>query len=134
MHPWRGVRRQSQDRIAALIGEILAYPGKQALAAITSMTGRQPPAGVSRVNRPHVSNLARAGRLLLATGSEDCTVRIWDPAGKVSIATLRRRSAIESVAICGSMLAIGDQEGVSVIEPDMGVISSPPIAEPSPPE
>ena len=56
------------------------------------------------------------GRLLLASGSDDKTVRLWDMADKVCVLTLRRRSSVRSVAISGALLAIGDEEGVSVIE------------------
>ena len=57
------------------------------------------------------------GRLLLATGSQDRSVRVWDPASSRPILILRRRFGVRSVAISGPFLAIGDHEGVSVIEP-----------------
>ena len=55
------------------------------------------------------------GRLLLATASER-TVRLWDPVTGACTATLQRRTRISSVAAAGMTLAIGDQEGISVIE------------------
>ena len=58
------------------------------------------------------------GRLLLASGSGDNTVRLWDVATRSCIAALQRRSGIHSVASAGVALAIGDDEGVSVIEFD----------------
>jgi WD40 repeat protein len=57
------------------------------------------------------------GRLLLASGSDDRTVRLWNPLRGVGVATLRRRSRVWSVAMTGPLLAIGDDEGVCVIEP-----------------
>jgi len=57
------------------------------------------------------------GRLLLASCGDE-TIRLWDVASKRCIATLRRRSRVWSVATFGPLLAIGDEEGVCVIEPD----------------
>ena len=56
------------------------------------------------------------GRLLLASASVDKTVRWWDVSGKKCVLTLRRRSSVRSIAVSGPLLAIGDDEGVSVIE------------------
>jgi WD40 repeat protein len=55
------------------------------------------------------------GRLLLASGGDDRVVRMWDPTSKECVAIVRRRSRVQSVAIIGTLLAIGDDEGVSVI-------------------
>jgi WD40 repeat protein len=57
------------------------------------------------------------GHLLLASGGDDRTVRLWNPLRGVCVATLRRRSRVWSVAMTGPLLAIGDDEGVCVIEP-----------------
>jgi WD40 repeat protein len=56
------------------------------------------------------------GRLLLASGSNDGTVRLWDLATRACIATLQRRYSVRSIAAAGLALAIGDDEGISVIE------------------
>jgi WD40 repeat protein len=56
------------------------------------------------------------GRELLVSGSDDQTVRLWDIAKGSIVAVLRRRSSVYSVAAKGAILAIGDAEGVSVIE------------------
>ncbi len=58
------------------------------------------------------------GRLLLASASGDRTVRLWDLATRACIATLQRRSSVRSIAAAGLALAIGDDEGISVIEWD----------------
>ena len=58
------------------------------------------------------------GRLLLASGSDDRTVRLWDPAAETCIATLQRRSRVRSVEVAGLTLTIGDEEGIYVIELD----------------
>jgi WD40 repeat protein len=58
------------------------------------------------------------GRPLLASGSMDKTVRLWEPATGFCIATLGRRSIVHSVAVTEATLAIGDDEGMSVIELD----------------
>ena len=57
-----------------------------------------------------------SGRLLPASGSGDKTVRLWEPATGFWIVTLHRRSGVHSVAMAGVALAIGDDEGVSLIE------------------
>ncbi len=57
------------------------------------------------------------GRLLLATGSHDRTARIWDADRQTTVFVARRRSSVLAVALAGLLLAIGDDEGVSVIEP-----------------
>lgn len=73
-----------------------------------------------RGHADRVNSLAFAtlptGRLILATGGADHTIRLWDPVDGSCIATLRRRTIVQSVAACGAMLAIGDNEGISVIE------------------
>ena len=56
------------------------------------------------------------GRLLLATSSEDRTVRVWNPTHGTCTAALERRYAVRSIAVAGPWLAIGDEEGVYVIE------------------
>ena len=58
----------------------------------------------------------QGGQLLLASASVDKTVRWWDIGGEKCVLTLRRRSGVRSIAVSGPLLAVGDDEGVSVIE------------------
>jgi WD40 repeat protein len=55
-------------------------------------------------------------RPLLASNSGDKTVRPWEPTTGFCTATIRRRSSVHSVAMTGETLAIGNDEGVSVIK------------------
>ena len=64
---------------------------------------------------------SRDGRLLLASGGDDRAARLWDLTSKMCVAVIRRRSRVRSVAMIGPLLAIGDDEGVSVIEPRLDV-------------
>lgn len=57
-------------------------------------------------------------RVLLASASEDHTVRVWDPLTGHCIAILRRRNIPRCLAARGPLLAIGDDDGLVVIELD----------------
>ena len=57
------------------------------------------------------------GRLLLAFGGRDRLIRLWDVVRKECVLALCRRSGIQAIAVSGPLIAIADQEGVSVIEP-----------------
>jgi WD40 repeat protein len=54
---------------------------------------------------------------LLLTSAGDRTIQMWDPATRSCIMTVHRRSDANSVAMFGRLLAIGDDEGVCVLEP-----------------
>jgi WD40 repeat protein len=55
------------------------------------------------------------GRPLLASASDDKTVRRWDSTTGAPVATLRRRSPAHSVAFAGEAVVIGDEEGISLV-------------------
>jgi WD40 repeat protein len=61
---------------------------------------------------------AAAGRLLLVSGSGDHTVRLWDPVSGACLARLPRGSAVRCVAASGLTLAVGDDNGITLIELD----------------
>ena len=58
-----------------------------------------------------------AGRPLLASGGGDKTIRIWDALAGTPVAEFHRRSTVRCLAATGPLLAIGDDEGLTVIEP-----------------
>jgi WD40 repeat protein len=57
------------------------------------------------------------GRVLLATGGYDRTVQLWEPRRTLNLLVVPRRSSVNAIAMAGPLLAIVDDEGVSVIEP-----------------
>ncbi|HEV2371794.1 MAG TPA: WD40 repeat domain-containing protein [Streptosporangiaceae bacterium] len=59
------------------------------------------------------------GRALLASASGDRTVRVWDLMTRACTVTLRRRTTVHAVAMTGLVLAVGDDEGLSVLELDV---------------
>ncbi|HEV2377656.1 MAG TPA: hypothetical protein VGS19_36530 [Streptosporangiaceae bacterium] len=65
------------------------------------------------------------GRPLLASGGGDKTIRVWDVAAGRCVMTLRRRVTVLSLAMTGLLLAVGDDDGLSVIEPDPSLLQSP---------
>jgi WD40 repeat protein len=56
------------------------------------------------------------GQPLLASGSQDKTVRLWNLTTGTCIATLQRRSNVRSIMPTSNLLAIGDSEGIYAIE------------------
>jgi WD40 repeat protein len=65
-----------------------------------------------------------SGRPLLATASEDRTVRLWDLNTGAPVATLHRRPPAQCVALAGDALAIGDDEGIALVEIDTGELAN----------
>ncbi len=55
------------------------------------------------------------GRTIVAF-ADSVAVRLWDPATGARLSILGRRSSVYCVAGAGALLAIGDEEGISVIE------------------
>ena len=55
------------------------------------------------------------GRTIVAS-ADSVAVRLWDPATAARLSILGRRSSVYCVAGAGALLAIGDEEGISVIE------------------
>jgi WD40 repeat protein len=53
-------------------------------------------------------------RVLLASGG-GTTVCLWDVAAGTRVTTLRRRDTVSALAAAGPLLAIGSDEGVSVV-------------------
>ena len=79
----------SHDDVVALSNQVLAQPDITAL--VTHHT--QPP--------PSAATHPSCGRLIAATGSWDCTVRIWDPLAGTQIGTplTGHTSLVRSVAL-----------------------------------
>jgi WD40 repeat protein len=80
---------------------------------VTELTGH------SELVRSVIFGTGPGGRPLLVSGSADRTVCVWDLHTGGLALTIRRRVDVTALASDGSLLAIGDQEGLSVI--DIGV-------------
>jgi WD40 repeat protein len=76
----------------------------------------EPLTGHTRFVRAVAFGTTTDGRTLLATGSNGRAVRLWDPDVGDCLTTILRRTAANTLAANGSQLAIGDEEGVVVIE------------------
>ena len=57
-----------------------------------------------------------AGRALLASGSDDRTVRLWDPASSLPLITIPVHYPALAVSEAASLLAIGLDAGMLVIK------------------
>lgn len=101
-------------------GLLLASAGEDQTTRIWDpLTGQpqgQPLAGHASWVAAAVFTVLPGAGLVLATGGGDKTVRLWDPAAGENLMTLRRRSTVRALTAAGPLLAIGDDEGLSVIE------------------
>jgi WD40 repeat protein len=64
---------------------------------------------------------AGEGRLLVFSGGGDRTVRVWDAASGACVVSLQRESIVRALAVSGRMVAVGQEEGFSVLELDRTV-------------
>jgi WD40 repeat protein len=64
-----------------------------------------------------VCQIQASNRILLASASEDSTVRLWDPVTATSVSLIRLPSGSESVAAAGQgELVVGMDIGLLLIE------------------
>jgi WD40 repeat protein len=85
----------------------------QSAMSITSLDGQVHDLANANTRVAFVTDTG--GRTVIATAGA-MTVRLWDPATAARLSTLGRRSPVYCVAGAGALLAIGDEEGISVIE------------------
>jgi WD40 repeat protein len=85
----------------------------QPVGIITSLDGSEHPVGA---RTKLVAFVADTGGRTIVASADAVAVRLWDPATAARLSILARRSSVYCVAGAGTMLAIGDEDGISVIE------------------
>ena len=85
----------------------------QPVGSITSFDGQESSVGAQNKLVAFVTDTG--GRTIVAS-ADSVAVRLWDPATAARLSILSRRSPVYCVAGAGALLAIGDEEGISVIE------------------
>jgi WD40 repeat protein len=85
----------------------------QPVGIITTLAGSEHPVGARTKLVAFVTDTG--GRTIVAS-ADTVAVRLWDLATAARLSILARRSSVYCVAGAGTMLAIGDEDGISVIE------------------